>query len=1011
MKRQSLVLLAVAFVAAGAAGCFSDPVSSLRNGPATLSVTSSSVFVLTGDSTSVTATLLDNAGNALAATGATWSTQDPTIAVVTNDTTKAIPGAAYTKGSIRGVAANGGLTNVTVTVRGITATVRVVVVPALIPSTDYSVTGTANADTVVIPAQNGPPPVPAQTIAYSAGDTLVINGTGFLNFDSTVSAYSSGPSGKANGFAVYHTPTSAHIVFTSGASGRVIVKGVNLATTSTSVDTVPVDSLLLADSMLLARARYRGAFSQTGDTVSLTATNGIHFLPSTVVKFGANAGVLFDTTGGGKVLATAGYTGPVTLQGVGLGAATLDAVTSTAQPTVTAAGFAFPGTVTTAGDTMTVTATGPITFDSTTRVKVGATSDSVIGFDATHLFVLASAASTGTVAVSKPKVGLAHVAALTTAASYTTTTATVPAASISQAGDTLTVTGNGALTLDAKTTVAFGATTPTVLSTGANSISVILGAASYTGVVTLKNAKVGIARIASLASSASYTVNQASFLGTLTVAGDTMTITAPANVNFDGQTGVSFGASAAYVVSSSATTLTVISPVTYPAGKVTVTKALIGAVRVPAMITPLATYTINAATLPAATVSQVGDTLTVTGNAALTVDGQATVSFGAAAPTVLNRGSNSVSVINGAASYTGPVTVKNAKVGLSRVASLAAAGPYTVNQAKFLGTLTVLGDTMTITAPAGMTFDAQTRALFGASGSINLGFTASTLKVLSPVTYGPGAVQVVNALLGTVRIPATLTPAATYSINGSAFPSANVSVGGGLLGDTITVTAPAGFKFDTATAHPSMVLAGNTAISTSDTAWILSRTPTQITAMAKRGGIAPIKVTNLIAGSVELPYLPTATPFTIDSINTVLPSTGFNGALGDDVAHAVTIPPSGDFVAYSTLNPQGSFDADYWTWTTTLPSAVSAEIDWFGSGNPYSSGLNSSAYTDDLDVILCSKGMACDESGDLFGFAGATTTQPQAGAFGGAPAGQYWLGVFAFTASYAEVYKLKLSVY
>jgi hypothetical protein len=1021
MKRQSLVLLAVAFVAAGAAGCFKDPVSGLRGGPSTLSLTSTAVFVLTGDSLPVTATLLDNAGNVLAATGPTWTSTDPTVATVRTawpptthlDSITPVPGDAYTKGVIKGVAVNGGVTTVTVTVRGVSASIRVVVMPALIPASNVSVTGAAVADTVFIAASAGPPPVPPDTVAYTAGDTLVVSGTGFLNFAPNVSAYAVTAGGKANGFAAYSTPQVAHFVFTGAAAGKIIVKGVQLASTSTAVDTIPVDSLVLGDTMVVARVRYRGTIAQVGDTVTLTATNGIHFLPSTLVMFGSDTAVLFDTTAGAKVLAHAAHTTTAaTLKGVQLGSAKLDAITSTATPTVTAATFSYPGAIAQTGDTLTVTAAGPIAFDSLTRVTVGTTKDSIISFDATHLYVLAPTASTGAVSVKGANLGLARISSLATAATYTTTAATVPAASVTQSGDTLTVTGNAVFAVDSLATVAFGTTTPTVLQRGANSISVLLGSASYTGAVTVNNAKVGIARIASLKTSGSYTVNQASFLGTLTVAGDTMTITAPAGVTFDAQTGASFGASAAYVVSQNASTLTVISPAAYT-GAVQVTKALLGTVRVPAMITPLATYTITKATLPAASISQAGDTLTVTGNAILTIDAQAVVKFGSTAPTVWKTGTNSISVIWGAAQYTGPVSVTNAAVGISRVATLTAAGPYTVNQASFTGTLAVVGDTITITAPAGVTFDASTGAQFGSSGAILLGSTASTLTALSPVTYS-GSVQVTKALLGTVRVPAMLSTT-TASITGSAFPAANVSVGGGLLGDTIVVTAPAGFTFDTATASPSTVIAGNTAIATSDTAWTLTRTTTRITAMAKRGGIGPVKVTNLIAGTgpsaLHLAYLPTATNFTIDSINTVLPSTGFNGANGDAVAHAVTIPPSGDFVAYSTLNPGGSFDADYWSFTTTLPSAISAEIDWFGSGNPYSSGTNTPAYTDDLDVILCSATMACDESGDLFGFSGATTVQPQTGAFSPANAGTYYVGVFAFTASYAEVYKLLLSVY
>ena len=134
MKRQSLVLLAVAFVAAGAAGCFKDPISGLRNGPTILNLTESSVYLAFGDSTSLTSTLQDNSGNVLPETDATWTSADPTIAVARKDTTQVIPGNYFTRGFIRATAALGGITNVTVVTRGVTAAIRVIVYPKLLPS-------------------------------------------------------------------------------------------------------------------------------------------------------------------------------------------------------------------------------------------------------------------------------------------------------------------------------------------------------------------------------------------------------------------------------------------------------------------------------------------------------------------------------------------------------------------------------------------------------------------------------------------------------------------------------------------------------------------------------------------------------------------------------------------------------------------------------------------------------------------------------------------------------------
>ena len=204
MKRQSLVLLAVTIVAAGAAGCFSDPVSGLRSGPTILSLDHAAVYVVQGDSTAVTATILDNGGNVLPETDAAWSSADPTIAAVAKDTS-VIPGNFLSRAFVRGVVTTGGITTVTVTTRGLTATVRVVVVPALLPSGQYTRTGTATTDTLVIPGGLTTPP---DTVIYSAPDTLVVNGTGFLNFDtSKVAASITGPSGTSQGYVVAKTPS------------------------------------------------------------------------------------------------------------------------------------------------------------------------------------------------------------------------------------------------------------------------------------------------------------------------------------------------------------------------------------------------------------------------------------------------------------------------------------------------------------------------------------------------------------------------------------------------------------------------------------------------------------------------------------------------------------------------------------------------------------------------------------------------------------------------------------
>jgi hypothetical protein len=839
MKRQSLVLLAVAFVAAGAAGCFKDPVDGLRNGPSLLSLNATSVYLKTGDSVAVIGYLKDDAGNVLPATGPTWTVADPTVAVVNvpADSLQPIPANAYTRAFIRAVKVTGGITTVTVVSRGITATVRVVVVPIVLPAAQYSQTGTPTTDTLVIPGQTGPPLVAPVTVIYSAPDTLVVNGTAFLTFDTaSIAASVTGPTGTSTGYVIAKSPSQIKVVFTKGASGRVLLRHFKMVTGDAAAGTPSTDSVFLADSLLFAKVRYRGAITQTGDTVNFALANGISFGAATVVLFGATPGLLFDTTAG-KVLATAGYTGLVTLNNARLGVATLNVLTSTASPTVTAAGFAFPGAAAAAGDTMTVTAAGRVRFDAVTRATIGGVKDSVIGWDTTHLFLLAPAGSTGILSVSNTKVGIQRLT-LTAAGPFTTTTATVPA-----------------------------------------------------GFVT-----------------------------------------------------------------------------------------------------------------------QVGDTLTVTGNAVVAVDSSATLGFGAATPTLLKRGANSISVINGAASYTGVVSLLNAKYGIVRIGSLKTAGPYTVNQASFTGAITQLGDTMTVTVPAGVSFDtAKTTIAFGANAAIALSKSATVYKVLSPATF-TGPVTVKKANIGTVQVPAMVTPA-PYTINGATFPSANVSVGGGVLGDTITVTAPAGITFDTAAAKLSMVLAGNMAVNTSDTAWTLSRTPTTIKAFAKRGGVGAVQITNLLlTGGTLLPYLGTPTTFAIDSINSVFPT-----AFTEGTAHALTIPaPANTVTVYGSAN--AATGPDFWTFTTTASHLLSGSLAWFGTGNPYNPDFSinpaQAALTADFDLVICNAGLACDESvPDLLGYKAASTGQPESGTTSAAkPAAQYWVGVLPFTGPYTVVYKMTVSL-
>jgi hypothetical protein len=384
MKRQSLVLLAVAFVAAGAAGCFSDPVSSLRNGPATLSLDHQAVYLKTGDSVAVVAEVKDDQGNVFPASDAAWTVDDQSIAVVREDTA-AVPAEYFTRGFIRGVTPTGGWTTVTVTARGLTSTIRVVVLPANVTASLVSLTGTATTDTAIIPASPGPPPTPPDTIVYSAPDTLVLSGTSFLNFDtSAVAVYTTGPAGTSEGFVFAKSPTQISVVFSAAAAGKVVVKNLLAVTGNANVGTIAVDSLI-ADSMSLSRVRFAGTISQLGDTMTINAGGGESFTSATTVSFGTAGAILLSQTASQlNVLSPVAYTGQVNVNKVTFGTAVVNTIATNAATPYSMNAAVFPqGNVTMSpnnarlGDTVIVTAPSGLSF--VTSGSASARSNVILG--------------------------------------------------------------------------------------------------------------------------------------------------------------------------------------------------------------------------------------------------------------------------------------------------------------------------------------------------------------------------------------------------------------------------------------------------------------------------------------------------------------------------------------------------------------------------------------------------------------------------------------------------------
>jgi len=256
-----------------------------------------------------------------------------------------------------------------------------------------------------------------------------------------------------------------------------------------------------------------------------------------------------------------------------------------------------------------------------------------------------------------------------------------------------------------------------------------------------------------------------------------------------------------------------------------------------------------------------------------------------------------------------------------------------------------------------------------------------------------------------------------FSVTAVNLPVANVDLGGGLLGDTITITAPSGISFTTSGATPSRALVGNQGQAGdedwgSDTAWVLSMSASSMKVMARRGGSSFLKVTNLGLATPPpgalLFDLQTPDSMAIDSVNSAYPVSSDQAT-----ATAIAIPANDTAIVYGTAPPgalNGGFSQAYYTFTTTATHVIQGTLAWFGSGSPYSTTApNTTDYTEDLDFLVCNASTACDESAaDLTGFAGASTHQPEVWTTASLPAAQYWIGVLGFNVSYAIEFRMTL---
>ena len=413
MKRQRVRIATAIVATAVLSGCFDDPTSSLRNGPAELRLSRTSAIVPVSDSVLVEANVVDEQGNILTAEGATWTSDDPAIAAVDLAATQ-LPANGSSRAYIKGVASLGGITTVRVTIRGVSDSVRVIALPnVLFGATGLAVvTGTPTPDTTAAGIIGGCAGANAGVECFSAGDTLTVTAATGTTFDPASSVVTLG--GVATQL-LSRTSTTIKALANRAHNGRVTVTNVTWTGNATTGD-ILLTSLDTPDSIKISRVRMRGTVTVTASALGpntemkITPGPGTTFSTtagalSTVVLGGVPAVILQRTVDSIKVFATAPYTGGVKVTNINLpqpgGPVRLDSLVSGANSTI--AGGYFPGTVTSGTDlldTIFVTAPAGITFATNSAVTINGTTAFMVSRSSTVLKVIAQSPGLGIVGIT-----------------------------------------------------------------------------------------------------------------------------------------------------------------------------------------------------------------------------------------------------------------------------------------------------------------------------------------------------------------------------------------------------------------------------------------------------------------------------------------------------------------------------------------------------------------------------------------------------------------------------------
>jgi hypothetical protein len=480
MKNQRKAWLAAGLLALVVAACFDDPTSGLQSGPVAITTSFNNVSVAAGDSIAVQGTVVDAQGNPIAVGTVSWASADPSVAVANVDAARPAPGDIFTRAFVRGVSNGAGVTTVTVTAQGITATVRVTVLPKTFPGT-VAVTGAAGADTILV---NRPAPLPVLVLTFSAGDTLVLTATPTVTFNAASSTVSFG---TIAGVILSRTASVIKVLARAPYAGAVTITNLTYAGDAT---TGPIAiASLKTDSVAVQHARFRGTATVgadpnfgVGSLLTVTAQAGMTFDATTGLGLGGTPAV--GTTAAipptGLIVLSRTATvltaiSPAGLVGVNvlvtkslLGTVRLDSVRAgTAGTPVTILKSAFPGTVTNQTghllDTITVLGGAVATFTTVaataSQVTVGGVGAFILTRSATTITAIAKVGSAGALSISNVIIAGTTIPSLSTATPVNVSTAVTGEVNEpgNQSSATATVMGAGSLNVAGDSLVVYGA--------------------------------------------------------------------------------------------------------------------------------------------------------------------------------------------------------------------------------------------------------------------------------------------------------------------------------------------------------------------------------------------------------------------------------------------------------------------------------------------------------------------------------------------------------------------------